>query len=177
MEKVPTFNEFIKMLQSDMARVVTAHSANALEGADVVRRFDKLTPYAVHPVWCAMTIMQEPKLSPQLRYTGARVLLFHDFKEDTRAQLPADITAEEECLIDAMTFNDLNHEMEEIWSREKLVWLLKLYDKTSNVADGSWMTKDRRKQVVDYVLHLANAVEERWGSLNIGRFSRALCAT
>ncbi|MBC7836843.1 hypothetical protein H7X87_03650 [Acetobacteraceae bacterium] len=156
-----------------IAFIIHAHTFGAKKPSDTVRRFDLKTPYAVHPVWCAMTILQEPGLLPAVRYRGATVLLFHDVLEDTNAELPKDLTRRERKLIEGMTFESLDDEMATIWRREEEIWLWKLYDKVSNYQDGTWMSPERRKQLRDYLLELTNAVEEKWGTLNIVLYARA----
>lgn len=66
-------------------------------------------------------------------------------------------------------------EIREIWDRPKIVRLLKLYDKVSNLLDGSWMSDEKwNNQYVPYVKRLANDVENNYGTLNIVRIARAI---
>ena len=42
-------------------------------------------------------------------------------------------------LVREMTFESFQEEVEHLWSRSAEARLLKLYDKVSNLLDGSWM--------------------------------------
>ena len=78
-------------------------------------------------------------------------------------------------LVDELTFESLQQEMQEIWGRSDEAKLLKLYDKISNLLDGTWMDENRWNQYVEYTLKLMNFVVERFGELNIVKISRAVC--
>ncbi len=146
------------------------------------RSWDRKTPYAVHLLWCATTFLQETNLSKSVkrdREQCALALLFHDLIEDTTAILPSWLPKGVLELIEQMTFSDevgsTEIEIEEIWSRPPIVRLLKIYDKASNLLDGSWMPNEKwNNQYVPYVLRLADDVEANYGDLNIVRMSRAV---
>jgi len=64
------------------------------------RTWDNETPYGVHPVWCAMTILFEASLPKRTRVYLVKLLLFHDLEEDTTAGFPEDTEREtiEACM-------------------------------------------------------------------------------
>ena len=156
--------------------VFTTHQEKARKPSKAVRKWDSRTPYGVHPVWCAVTLLQEDTLPEDLRVRGAWALLLHDILEDTTAELPANTPEEVVALVGEMTFpGGSAQEMKEIWSRSKETKLLKLYDKTSNLQDGTWMFTEKRAKYAAYLLRLCEEVERHYGAkLNILRIARAL---
>lgn len=155
--------------------VVQAHEFTAKKDINKVRRWDENTPYGIHPVWCAMSLLAETALDEEFRWSGAQALLFHDLLEDTTSDLPAGTTDRVRNLVLGMTFSSSEEEMEKVWNRGDEILLLKLYDKTSNLLDGVWMSAEKRSRYSDYLLRLCEVVEKKYGILNIVRMARALC--
>lgn len=161
----------------DLAR--EAHDLHSRTPKDRVRRHDGETPYLVHPAWTAFTIMQEPGLSLELRWLGFRVLTLHDVKEDTTFELPDWVPVEVQEHVTLMSFESSQVEMKEVWSRSEVIRLFKLYDKVSNLMDGTWMDarpEGYRQEYERHTLRLADDVEENFGLLNICRIARVLCS-
>ncbi len=168
--------------------VMRAHSEKAMASGDSafkvsgagreVRMWDGKTPYFIHPLWCAMTILTEERLPENIRKLGAQVLLFHDVPEDTTEKIPDDLDEKAKEIIAEMLFENSAHELREIWGRSDLAKLFKLYDKVSNFLDASWMVKERGieylRERLDYILKLADFVEEKYGILNIVVMARAI---
>lgn len=152
-----------------------AHAESPTKPSKAVRKWDGKTPYGIHPTWCAMTLLAETTLPEELREAGAQALLFHDILEDTTAGLPEGTSARVAELVEGMTFESSDEEMELVWSRSDEVKLLKLYDKVSNLLDGSWMSGEKRERYAGYLLRLCDAVEPIYGGLNIIRIARAIC--
>lgn len=161
-------------LKKLIAFVINAHFFYARKHDMRVRRWDKKTPYSIHPIWCGMTIQAEQKLSVKTRNIGAQALFLHDIKEDTKEKLPKYIGEEVRELVQEMTFKSINQEMREIWSKNDLVILLKLYDKVSNLLDYFSHVPGREKVHCNYVTKLADFVEGRFGNLNIVVMARAI---
>src|ERR1700737_3082179 len=68
------------------------------------RTWDETTPYAIHPIWCAMTFLSETTLPADLREIGYHVLLWHDLLEDTELKsLPPNTPGEVRELVDELT--------------------------------------------------------------------------
>ncbi len=153
------------------------HAERAKKPSKAVRKWDGVTPYGVHPAWCAMTLLHETALSEELRVRGAAALLFHDLLEDTTAGIPESLGCPEGAreLVAGMTFESSDVEMAEVWSRSEEVKLFKLYDKVSNLLDGAWMSPEKRAKYAAYTLRLAEDVERNFGGLNIVRIARAIC--
>lgn len=151
-----------------------AHAERATKPSKAVRKWDGITPYGVHPVWCAMSLLQEPLVSEELRWNGALALLFHDVLEDTTAELPRGTSARVAELVDGMTFESSDEEMVKVWDESEEIRLLKLYDKVSNLLDGAWMNPEKRERYLRYTELLAEDVEKNFGNLGIVRQARAL---
>lgn len=151
-----------------------AHSEKATKPSKAVRKWDGQTPYGIHPTWCAMTLLTETTLPEEFRVLGSRALLLHDVLEDTTAALPVQTPAEVRNLVEGMTFESSDEEMELIWSRSLEIKLLKLYDKVSNLLDGSWMSAEKRARYATYLLRLCDEVEPHYEKLNIIKIARAI---
>lgn len=151
-----------------------AHAEQPTKPSKAVRKWDGKTPYGIHPTWCAMTLLTETSLPEELRATGAQALLLHDVLEDTTAGLPQGTPDEVAKLVEGMTFASSDEEMELIWTRSQEIKLLKLYDKVSNLLDGSWMSKEKAERYAAYLLRLCDEVEPQYGKLNIIRIARAI---
>ncbi len=155
---------------------IDAHTQHPKTPDNSVRFFDRITPYAVHPIWCAMTLLTETQLPFEIRHIGYQALLWHDILEDTQVTLPENTEAEVRKLVEEMTFESLSAEREQIWERSDTAKLLKLYDKVSNLLDASWMSPVKRGQYVAYTLELTAFVENKYGELNIVKLAQAMCA-
>ena len=143
------------------------HDNDAVAEKKRFRKWDQSTPYAIHPLWCAMTILTETSLNEELRVDGAEALILHDMLEDTYAALPSGTSDRVTALVEAMTFDSAEQERGCIWQRSTEVQLLKLYDKVSNLMDGSWMNQEKRRVYETYVERLCIEVEKTYGTLNI----------
>jgi hypothetical protein len=164
--------------QSELVNAIThahfAHSEFAKSPDDKVRFHDHLTPYLVHPLWCAVTLLQEPRLPIELRRRGYVALLWHDTLEDTNAPLPLDTSVEIAQLVQKMTFSSFDEERIRLWECHPEVRLLKLYDKISNLLDGTWMKEEKWNVYVDHALKLTADVEGNFGDLNIVKISKSI---
>ncbi len=155
----------------DTNYIIDAHWNYARKESKKFRKFDLQTPYYTHPLWCATTISTETNLDKKIRKEGIITLLYHDILEDTTRELPFWLNDRVKYLVNEMTFENGNaQEMEEIWSKDKEIRLYKLYDKISNLLDGSWMDDEKRKIYEEYTKKLCLDVKENHGELNIFKF-------
>lgn len=156
----------IQMCEGLMFAAIAAHSQYPRTPELAFRRFDGRTPVALHAVQCATTLVQDAGLPEELRDLGFQTLLFHDLKKDTTADFPVSLPEAARHLVDEMTFPSLKDEMVQIWTRSPLSRLFMLYAKAGNLwDDGSWMPAEERDMYLDYVLKLANLVEEEQGAI------------
>jgi hypothetical protein len=154
---------------------MVAHDTRARSEENRVRRWDGVTPYGIHPIWCAMTLLHETGLPEEIRVNGALALLWHDLLEDTAESLPEGTLEKVRLLVEQLTFASTEEEYEHIWERPVEVQLYKLYDKSSNKMDAAYpMAEGKRARKDAHLLRLAAAVEAEYGTLNIVKIARAL---
>jgi hypothetical protein len=171
-----TTHSWSQELVQAIAHANVAHSQHGNTPDDAVRFHDRTTPYVVHPVWCAASLLQEPALSPAFRRIGSLALLWHDTLEDTTLPLPSTTSEEVVRLVQGMSFASFDEERVELWNRPREIQLLKLYDKVSNLLDGAWMKAEKWNIYVEHTLRLAAAVEASFGLLGIVKIARAIAS-
>lgn len=160
-------------MEKDIEKVINAHRKYSQE-SKATRKWDNQTPYFIHPIWCALTLLHETNLPSGVRENGYQALLYHDVLEDTKCKLPKYLSPEVRELITEMTTKNSEKEMREVWSKKPEVKLLRLYDKVSNLMDSTWMSPKKKERYVEYVKRLKNEVEQTYGDLNIVRIAKAI---
>ena len=158
----------------DLVYVIDAHTNRAVRPDKSTRMWDGKTPYHMHPIWCATTILHDTSLSEEIRRYGSQALLYHDILEDTTAGLPEWLSPEVRELVRGMTFKSSEDEWENLWERSQEVRLLKAYDKTSNLLDSVWMKPERKIQHQNHLRKLVEDVQRNYGDLNILRIAKTL---
>ncbi len=153
---------------------IQAHALFPKKPSKAFRKWDGQTPYAAHSIWCATTILTESRLPEDLKTDGAEALLLHDVPEDTTLGLPEGLSERVIRLIEEMTFESSEQEMEDIWSKSREARLLKLYDKVSNLLDGGWMDSRKAAKYREYTRKLSEDVERNYGKLNIVRIAESI---
>jgi len=153
---------------------INAHQDYARRPSKTVRLWDKETPYSVHSIWCALTLLHETDLPEATRIIGSKALVLHDVLEDTTSPLPSNIEPEVVKLVKEVTFDSQDEAMEKIWERSNEARLITLYDMVSNMLDGSWMNDEQRRFYLDYTLKLKDSVKTSYGNLNIVKIAEAL---
>lgn len=165
----------MKEFEENILITVKAHSPHFVKKKQNAIRFgSQKTPYSIHPIWCAMTFLTETRLPIKLRKIGYQALLFHDILEDSNFPL-ANTNIDVYSLVKEMTFKSLDEEILKIRDASNFVKLLKLYDKTSNLLDSTWMSKFRKIKYVKYTKYLLGFVQNHYGRLNIVSISKAIC--
>ncbi len=173
------------MILEDIPHLVRAvweaHQLFPLEPEKAFRRHDGRTPYTIHPLWMATTIMLEAELPVELREKLCRVALFHDVLEDTSFDPRSFLSEEEMRLVQELTFGGGSlEEKQMIWERSTEARLIKAYDKACNLLDGqTWMESREpgyREAYEALALALADDVQRNFGDLNICVIIRAVCA-
>ena len=172
---MPTTQEIADEMDFSIHHTIDAHMNHPRSEEDTIRFWDKTTPYAVHPIWCAMTLLTETTLPEEIRFRGYQALLWHDTLEDTTSPLPENTDEAVSQLVHEMTFLSFRDEQEKIWSSRDVVKLLKLYDKVSILLDATWMKTEKWNSLVDYTLRLKAFVSETYGELNIVKIAGAVC--
>lgn len=103
-------DEWASQLARTISHAIAAHNQFGRSTLDAVRFHDHKTPYAIHLIWCAMTLLTETKLSEELRRSGSDTLLWHDTLEDTTLALPQWTTERVEILVQEMTFSSFKED-------------------------------------------------------------------
>ncbi|MFA5302934.1 MAG: hypothetical protein WC393_00155 [Candidatus Nanoarchaeia archaeon] len=153
--------------------IMKAHKDYAKKPSKACRKWDGKTEYSIHPIWCAMTIAAETSLDELTRTEGITALLYHDVLEDTNYK--PNLEERIDYLVKEMTFEGgSKQEMQEIWNKPKEVRLYKIYDKVSNLMDGSWMSEEKRKDYENYLNKLIIDVEQNYGELNITKMAKSI---
>jgi (p)ppGpp synthase/HD superfamily hydrolase len=161
--------------QEHIYLVLEAHQDYPRESSKAFRKWDGKTPYFIHPLWCATTIATETDLDEKTRQEGYLSLLYHDVLEDTTQSLSEKLEQRIIELVENMTFLDgISQERQEIWGKPREVRLYKLYDKVSNLLDGSWMSDEKKREYQDYTQDLCKNVEQNYGPLNITKIARGV---
>lgn len=151
-----------------------AHINHPRKLTDRVRFHDQRTPYIVHPIWCAMTILTETKLDETTRLNGYLALMWHDVLEDTFISLPSSTDETVKKLVNDMTFKSFEEETALLWEKSPLVRLLKLYDKTSNLLDASHLNEAKWNRYTEFTNKLQEDVQRNYGKLNIVKIAQAI---
>ncbi|HLC74090.1 MAG TPA: hypothetical protein VJH20_05655 [Candidatus Nanoarchaeia archaeon] len=163
----------VKINSKDIEYIIDAHTNFATKPSKAIRKWDGQTPYYMHPIWCATTLATETTLDEKTREEGIQVLLYHDVLEDTTKELPEHLTSRVKELINHMSFSGGSaQEMEEIWTKPIEVKLYKIYDKVSNLLDGTWMDSEKRAKYEDYTKKLCEEVIKEYKKLNILSIAR-----
>jgi len=149
-----------------------AHDVSANRAKDRFRKFDKKTPYAVHPTWLSLTMLHEAKIPEDKRILFFYVLLYHDVLEDTTAKLPDDTPPEVVKLVNEMTFTSSKEERTEIWKRSQEAILLKVFDKTSNLMNC--YSDKKLEDYRQYIPQLITEAEKHYPDLNIYKIVKGL---
>lgn len=129
----------------------------------------------MHPIWCATMIATETTLDMRTRENGGLTLLCHDILEETTQLLPNWLSSRVRNLIGEMTFRGGSaQEMQEFWNKSQEIRLYKLYDKVSNLLNGSWMDDEKRKTYSNYTKRLCQDVDQNHGTLNITKIAKTV---
>ncbi|MFZ3020462.1 MAG: hypothetical protein WA051_03035 [Minisyncoccia bacterium] len=108
-------------------------------------RQDGRVPFFTHPLWCALTLLNDQRISFEDRNIGYQALLLHDVLEDTSEKLPDYIDNEVRELVNKMTHETWEEE-QILENKSPLVKLLKLHDKISSMYDETVRTDPVRRK-------------------------------
>ena len=161
-------------LQRHVQNVVTAHQEMGKTANDGLRFWDMKTPYAIHPLWCGLTMMTETSLPADIRENGALALFYHDVLEDTNMELPNYLPESVKNMVTDMTFASFDEEKKLIFQKSDEVILLKLFDKTSNLMDAVWMDEKRLADYCEFTQKILDHTVKIYGELNITAYARAI---
>ncbi len=161
--------EFKKLL--DFAYI--AHQEKSTR--DPYRQDGKL-PFIVHPIWCALTLLEDNRVPFEERKVGYQALLLHDVLEDTSAGLPDFISPEVAKLVQEMTYQTWEEEQAAVLTKSPLLKLMKLIDKTATMYDEA-MRKggdEKKRQWKALMEKLVKDVEAHYGNIRVITIAKAI---
>ncbi|MDQ7814392.1 MAG: hypothetical protein RDU25_01105 [Patescibacteria group bacterium] len=135
------------------------HQEKALSLRRSIRAHDLHTPFAIHPLQCALAVLSEPGLDGELRVKLFDVLLHHELEVQTGIKpdfLPRPIQEMIRSLR-CLSRGELG------WSAPPEIRLAKLYSLTFNVLDGEIQSES----FTDFLGRLIQDAETEFGQLNI----------
>ncbi len=150
----------------ELMHVTLLHQEHAASNRKRVRSHDLVTPFAVHPLQCALAALSEPVLDGELRVKLFRVLLYHELEAQTGIkpdflQLPIqEMIRSLRCLGHGALG----------WSAPPEIRLAKLYSLVFDLQDGQ-LPQDAHANLLH---HLVTDVAENYGVLNIVKLAYTL---
>gem|GEM_PF-5824182 len=158
--KPPPENDFMALWRNVLLHSVLSHEYRVTDLMKAVREFDGETPFSVHAIWCAATILHDIVLPRNVRFVGAIVLLQHDLLEDTTSEVYFRCSPGIRHIVREMTFLGGNaEEREKLPGCRPLVKLLKLYDKVSNYLHRLPSGCDAQAEEQEHISWLAEEVD------------------
>jgi len=131
-------------------------------------------PFIVHPIWCALTILNDPRIPFEERELGYQVLLLHDILEDTSLEIPDYVDPKVLEYVKEMTHNTWKEE-QDIDSKSPFIKLLKLCDKIASMYDETVRNEPvRRKEWKALTQKLLDDVKNHYGKINLVILAKAI---
>lgn len=137
-------------------------------------RQDGKVPFIVHPMWCALTLLNDQRIPFEERELGYQVLLLHDILEDTSLEIPDYIDPKVLEHVKEMTHNTWEEE-QNIDSKSPFIKLLKLCDKIASMYDETVRDEPvRRKEWKALTQKLLNDVKNHYGEIRLVTLAKAI---
>lgn len=137
-------------------------------------RQDGKVPFIVHPMWCALTLLNDQRIPFEERELGYQVLLLHDILEDTSLEIPDYIDPKVLEYVKEMTHNTWEEE-QNIDSKSPFIKLLKLCDKIASMYDETVRDEPvRRKEWKALTQKLLNDVKNHYGETRLVTLAKAI---
>jgi len=131
-------------------------------------------PFFVHPIWCALTILNDQRIPFEERELGYQVLLLHDILEDTSLEIPDFVDRKVLEFVKEMTHETWEEE-QNIENKSDFIKLLKLCDKIASMYDETVRSEpQRRKEWKILTLKLLNDVENHYGNIRLVTLAKAV---
>jgi hypothetical protein len=147
-----------------LTHLTLLHQERAASNRQRTRSHDLQTPFAVHPLQCALAVLAEPALDGELRVKLFDVLLHHELEAQTGIKpdfLPLPI---QEMIRSLRCLS----RYEQGWSAPPEIRLCALYSLTFDLMDG----EIRAESFTDFVARLIQDAEANYGQLNITGMAR-----
>lgn len=137
-------------------------------------RQDGKVPFIAHPIWCALTLLNDQRIPFEEREIGYQVLLLHDVLEDTSLEIPDFVDAKVLDLVREMTHGTWEEE-QNVEDKSDFIKLLKLCDKIASMYDET-VREDpqRRKEWKALTQSLLADVEKHYGNIRLVTLAKAV---
>lgn len=137
-------------------------------------RQDGKVPFIVHPIWCALTILNDQRIPFEERELGYQVLLLHDILEDTSLEIPDYVDQKVLDCVGEMT-HDTWEEEQNIENKSDFIKLLKLCDKIASMYDETVRDEpQRRREWKSLTQKLLSDVENHYGNIHLVVLAKAI---
>jgi hypothetical protein len=137
-------------------------------------RQNEKVPFIVHPIWCALTLLNDQRIPFKERELGYQVLLLHDIIEDTSLVVPDYIDQKVLDCVKEMT-HDTWEEEKNIEKKSDFIKLLKLCDKIASMYDETVRNDlQRRKEWKILTQKLFVDVEKHYGNIRLVTLAKAI---
>ncbi len=132
-------------------------------------------PFIVHPLWCALTLLNDQRIPFEEREIGYQVLLLHDILEDTSLPIPDYIDEKIIEYVKEMTHTSWQEE-QDINQKSYFIKLLKLCDKIASMYDETVRKNvpGRRREWKALTQKLLQDVESHYGNIRLVVLARAI---
>jgi hypothetical protein len=138
-----------------------------------VRAHDKATPFAVHPIWCAISILSAPDLNQDLRVDGFWIILNHNLENYTGKKPDcSQVILEKIHSLQCLSYvKEADGAI--TWSAPPEIRLFKLFEQVHKLYDNEHECDDIE---LDLTQDLLADVQTNYGNLKIVRIAKALMA-
>ncbi|MFA6304928.1 MAG: hypothetical protein WCV73_00370 [Patescibacteria group bacterium] len=151
-----------------------AYSAHQEHNTRKDFRQDGKVPFVVHPMWCALTLLNDQRIPFEERELGYQVLLLHDILEDTSLEIPDFVEPKVLECVKEMT-HDSWEEEQNISDKSNFIKLLVLCDKIASMYDETVRNEpQRRKEWKILTQKLLTDVEKHYGSIRLVTLAKAV---
>lgn len=130
-------------------------------------------PYLIHPLWCAMILITDQRISWKERELGFQALILHDVLEDTSLKLPRWVKPAVKALVKEMTFKSWEEALREIPKKNNFVKLLLLVDALSSMYENH-VSLAKRKKWKEITEKLLRDVEKNYGNIRLVQIGKAI---
>ena len=130
-------------------------------------------PYFVHPLWCAMILANDRRLSKDERVAGFQALILHDVLEDTAKKLPTWVSVEVADLVRELTFESWEEKKKQVKSKSKFVKLLLLADGLANMYEET-IRENKKTEYKQQTAYLLKEAQKNYPQSRIVEIGKAI---
>jgi len=131
-------------------------------------------PFIVHPIWCALTLLNDQRIPFKERKIGYQILLLHDVLEDTSLDMPNYVDSKVVKGVKEMTHSSWEEE-QNISKKSNFIKLLKLCDKIASMYDETVKRGPKRRREWKILTQkLLKDVENHYGNIQLVILAKAI---